>query len=298
MKILVPVDLIQPIQPIITILNALVPLANADLKLLYVREMLPAFENVVKTSGSFPDDWDREFDAKAKAVMDEAIVQLQPLCKSVTGEVTHGPAAMIIETVARDEHFEMIVLAPRQHSVADRIFSGSVTNKVVHRAAGTLLIARPGSLAGGRLANVMIGFDGSKNACEAITRSLQQFSIAENQPKVTVVHSVDLAEPYKLFGPVAFVSALEQNLLMQGETFLAQAEKILTDAGVKDIELCLIEGDPASELIKMAKDISADLVVIGARGHSTADHLMVGSVSEKVAAHAHCGVAVIKPGTK
>ena len=296
MKILVPVDLVQPIEPTIDVLKALVPLSKADVKLLYVREMLPAFENVIKSYGSFADDWDRETDAKAKAVLDQAIVKLQSLCKSVTGEVTNGPAAMIIETVARDEHFDMTVLSPRRHNVADRIFSGSVSNKVVHHARGTVLVARADTSE--KLANVVIGFDGSKNACDAVVKSIEQFAIIENQAKVTVVHSVDLAEPIKLLSPVAFVSALEQNLLMQGEALLAQAEKILSEAGVKNIELCLIEGDPASELIKLAKDAAADLVVMGARGHSSVEHFRIGSVSEKVAAHAHCSVAVIKSDSK
>jgi nucleotide-binding universal stress UspA family protein len=296
MKILVPIDLIHSILPTLDLLDHLVDLKQADVKFLYVREMLPAYENLMQSVGSFADDWDRQLDQKASNLFAEARARIEGKCRSVDDELATGPAAMMIEQVARDEAYPVTVLTPGKHSPAERLFAGSVTARAVEHVPGTVIVARPNEkIAQGGLKRIMIGFDGSHNAREAIERSLVQFRIVESGADVVIVHSVDMIEPIKFMTPIAFVSALEQNMLMQGQAFLAEAEKLLKVAGVKKFDCCLVEGDPAAELTKMAKDTNADLLIIGAQGHSAIERFVVGSVSEKVASHAPCSVAVIKP---
>jgi len=43
-----------------------------------------------------------------------------------------------------------------------------------------------------------------------------------------------------------------------------------------------VEGDPAKVILQTAKEISADLIVMGSRGHSALDEILLGSVSHKV----------------
>lgn len=291
MKILLPLDLTQPVEPIVTSLNALVDLSKADVKLLYVHEMLPAYENSLRTSGQFSDDWGKQYDDRAREMLHEAEGLLKSKCKSVSSELANGPTAMTIESVAKNEHHDMTVLVPRERHGARRFFGSGITNKVVQHAPGIVLILRKAPT---KLSNVVIGHDGSKNSEGAIRRAAQTFNF-NGAPKVCLVHAVDLAEPLKLLSPVAFVSAMEQNALMKGEAFLAEGEKLLVDGGVKNIDLRLIEADPAEGMITMAEETSADLVVIGAQGHSAVEHFLIGSVSHTIATNVPCSVAVIKP---
>jgi nucleotide-binding universal stress UspA family protein len=53
-------------------------------------------------------------------------------------------------------------------------------------------------------------------------------------------------------------------------------------------------GDPAEEIIALAKDLHPDLVVIGSRGHGRLAGLLLGSVAQKVLAHAACPVLVVR----
>ena len=53
-------------------------------------------------------------------------------------------------------------------------------------------------------------------------------------------------------------------------------------------------GDPAEEIIALAKDEKADLVVVGSRGHGRIAGLVLGSVAQKVVAHASCPVLVVR----
>lgn len=60
-----------------------------------------------------------------------------------------------------------------------------------------------------------------------------------------------------------------------------------------ECEALVLEGQPAEELLRAAKD--ADLVVVGSRGLGGFKRLMLGSVSDQVVHHATCPVLVVHP---
>jgi nucleotide-binding universal stress UspA family protein len=53
-------------------------------------------------------------------------------------------------------------------------------------------------------------------------------------------------------------------------------------------------GDPAAEIIALARKLKSDLIVMGSRGFSPVKSLLLGSVSQKVLQHAPCAVAVVR----
>ncbi|MBK6277494.1 MAG: universal stress protein [Gammaproteobacteria bacterium] len=53
-------------------------------------------------------------------------------------------------------------------------------------------------------------------------------------------------------------------------------------------------GDPAEEIVALARRERASLIVMGSRGLSPVRELLLGSVSEKVIRHAHCAVTVVR----
>ena len=53
-------------------------------------------------------------------------------------------------------------------------------------------------------------------------------------------------------------------------------------------------GMPADEIIRAAKDRSADLIVIATHGHTGLKHLFMGSTAERVIRHVHCAVLVVR----
>ncbi|MBC2902218.1 universal stress protein [Streptomyces cupreus] len=74
----------------------------------------------------------------------------------------------------------------------------------------------------------------------------------------------------------------------------AQARLAAAHPGVP-IETGLARGDPAEALINAAED--ADVLVVGTRGRGGFAGLLLGSVSRKVAAHAHRPVVVVRGDT-
>lgn len=53
-------------------------------------------------------------------------------------------------------------------------------------------------------------------------------------------------------------------------------------------------GRPADEIVRVARELGADLIVIGSHGVDPVAHLFVGSVAERVVRNATCPVTVVR----
>jgi len=60
------------------------------------------------------------------------------------------------------------------------------------------------------------------------------------------------------------------------------------------VERYLREGDPALEIVALAQDCQADLIVLGTHGRSGLGRLLLGSVAEAVLRKAPCPVLTVK----
>lgn len=56
----------------------------------------------------------------------------------------------------------------------------------------------------------------------------------------------------------------------------------------------LAMGDPAREIVHLAEDLGAGLIVVGSRGRGGMRRALMGSVSDAVVRHAHCPVMVVR----
>src|SRR5262249_52770843 len=57
----------------------------------------------------------------------------------------------------------------------------------------------------------------------------------------------------------------------------------------------LMSGEPYREVLQLASDLRADLIVVGSHGKGAFDRLIVGSVSQAILKKAHCAVLVARP---
>ena len=56
----------------------------------------------------------------------------------------------------------------------------------------------------------------------------------------------------------------------------------------------MLEGDPAGEIVRYARDAGIDQIVLGTHGRTGVERLLMGSVAEKVMRDAPCSVLVVK----
>jgi nucleotide-binding universal stress UspA family protein len=54
-----------------------------------------------------------------------------------------------------------------------------------------------------------------------------------------------------------------------------------------------VEGDPAKMILEEAAEINADMIVMGSRGHSVIDELLLGSVAHKITMRATVPVVLV-----
>jgi nucleotide-binding universal stress UspA family protein len=62
-----------------------------------------------------------------------------------------------------------------------------------------------------------------------------------------------------------------------------------------DSEVEIVTGDPAEEILRLAKIHHADLIVLGSRGLTGMKRILLGSVSSQIVEDAPCSVLVVKP---
>lgn len=70
-------------------------------------------------------------------------------------------------------------------------------------------------------------------------------------------------------------------------------EKVAKETDI-ELESLVVYGDPAEELIHVASERDCDVIVIGSSGKGRMKRTLLGSVSTKVALHAHCSVYIVR----
>jgi nucleotide-binding universal stress UspA family protein len=73
---------------------------------------------------------------------------------------------------------------------------------------------------------------------------------------------------------------------------LATEEARVREAGIP-CETAMLIGSAVQEIVKRAKDTSADLIVMGTHGRSGLAHALLGSNAERVIQHAPCPVLIV-----
>src|ERR1035437_4855926 len=134
-----------------------------------------------------------------------------------------------------------------------------------------------------------------------------QAVISQNRPQQTQVGVVHLMEPIAMIlseiasaaGPESYpaepfeLEPLRKEQKKRASKLVEARAEELKDAGF-DAVIAIGEGDPRVEIIDMAREWSADLIVMGSHGRKGLDRFLLGSVSEYVARHAPCSVEIVR----
>jgi nucleotide-binding universal stress UspA family protein len=72
------------------------------------------------------------------------------------------------------------------------------------------------------------------------------------------------------------------------------AEQYAKGKGMESVSGSVLSGDPASAIVARAKEIGADMIVMGSRGMGEIKGLLLGSVSHKVVSLAPCTCVTVR----
>ena len=111
---------------------------------------------------------------------------------------------------------------------------------------------------------------------------------------LTLVHAYQpiayaLPEGFVVYTPDHFA-----NMLTEFRKQLHVAKAAAEAAGAARVEIDLLQGDVASEIVQAVTEGGHDLIVMGTHGRTGASHLLMGSIAEKVVRRAPCPVLTVR----
>jgi len=141
---------------------------------------------------------------------------------------------------------------------------------------------------------ILVPIDGSETSDRALQEALK---LANDEAQVYVVYVLE--EVYPLveasYETVSY-SSIQEAMSQTGKRVLEEAAEKLGQSGVKvETALLMAEDQRVSTVIaNEAKDMHADLIVIGTHGRSGLSRLLLGSVAEGVVRQATVPVLLIR----
>lgn len=85
-------------------------------------------------------------------------------------------------------------------------------------------------------------------------------------------------------------NTIHEEWLNKGRDYLDKEANKCETLGVKNIDTVLRDGDAAHEIVALAVETKADLIVMSTHRYSSVGKLFIGSVTDKVTRHSPCPV--------
>ena len=228
----------------------------------------------------------------AQRIVDDALADVARTWPDVAASadwIVGTPWAVLARAATESD---LIVVGSRGRRRRRSASMGSVSADVAQRAACPVVVVRAtrGRSYFDARNGIVVGIDGSEASMTAAGFAFAAAS-ARRLP-LTVVHAV--WDPYPA-SPAAVVSlATVDRKRLNGEAVDVAAAIVGWRQRYPDVPVATRyeSGRPAQVLADLSA--GADLLVVGARGHTTAAQLLLGSVSRNVLAIAPCAVAVVR----
>jgi nucleotide-binding universal stress UspA family protein len=132
---------------------------------------------------------------------------------------------------------------------------------------------------------ILVGFDGSEGAEQALNRAMILLEEYGEMILLAVVPSR---------GDKTFVDVNAYNILkLKAKNLIDQT---ILDLGEHEFKIkgMVEQGDPASVIIDVANRLNVDLIVLGSKGQSEIGQYLIGSVANKVVQYAAKPVMVVR----
>jgi nucleotide-binding universal stress UspA family protein len=175
----------------------------------------------------------------------------------------------------------------------DRVILGSVAERIVRKAGCPVMVVRGKKYVGFKRIIVPIDLsDCSRKALEYAAATARAHS-----SKLTVLHVYEgsYAEPYiKAANSEEEADEIMKEIERVNETKYDEFLKTIDLSGV-EYEKLLKKGIPETDIVEIAMEQQANLIVMGTHGRSGIKHILIGSTAEEVVRAVHCDIIIVKP---
>ena len=151
---------------------------------------------------------------------------------------------------------------------------------------------------------ILLATDGSGEAKLATGTAVDLARMSDSE--LHVVYVLDAAPSLALLYPEAtdpegveipdqvLQQDLERRSEQRGREILDAEAESVRSAGGAVAQTHLAMGDAPREIVHLAEDLDAGLIVMGSRGRGGIRRALMGSVSDAVVRHAHCPVLIVR----
>ena len=264
-----------------------------------VVHLLSAYHTPVDYTGGVGSTMDWVGDA-SDAVHDDVVDQLRTLSRpisdrghAVRSEAVEGRTADVICATAEELGVDLIVVGSRGRGTIRSMLLGSVAAEVAARAPCPVLVARHPDIT-----RMLVATDGSDLA-QALPDRLAAIGAFAGIPADAVAVSISATPTFELI--VGLYTAGDERLASRRDDLHARYRAAVDELAARLNEVGIPAsahvrtGDPAHEILELAKERRSDLIVTGTRGLGALDRLLLGSVARNVLIHAGASVLVVRP---
>lgn len=246
------------------------------------------------------DDARRE----ATTLLREATDKLSRAGLKANSEVLLGFPRNEIAEYAKKWQANLVMVGSHGQGAIARFLLGSVAQGVLRTAPCSVEIVRQTASeppASSHAMKILLATDGSDFSTAAAKSIADRQWPAGSQIRVLSIAELPIfenpmgASSLSAIYPATLLEELMECARNRAEDAVEDARKILLSGNLKVLDSKPAPvGDARILLLDLAKEWNADLIVLGSHGRRGMDRILMGSVSESVAIHAHCSVDVIR----
>jgi nucleotide-binding universal stress UspA family protein len=296
-RILCPVDFSETSQHAIDHALAIARWYKASIAALHVHS--PAFEPLtVQTSDDGVADADlTRVRAETAALFEGA--RADGISVDVLVDVGQ-PARQILDRAA-SLPADLIVMGTHGASGFEHLLLGSVTEKVLRKAPCPVLTVPPHAQSSSTLPfrRLICAVDFSDSSLRAV--DLAGSLAKESDAALTLLHVVEWPwheppAPEWRELPAEQATALREFRRFTETNATERLKKLTSEAspGRSDIATCVAHGKSYVEILRVAAEERADLIVMGVHGRNAADVMIFGSTTNQIVRHATCPVLTLR----
>jgi nucleotide-binding universal stress UspA family protein len=263
----------------------------AELALRYGSKVFAVHVRAPQVTGLVPpESWPVVREAAERQATEQA-EHLKTLFRGVENEVSviEGGVWNELDTIIKEKNIDLIVLGTRGRQGVGKFLLGSVAETILRRAQCPVLIVGPHvTLEAGRAVRMnrivyATSFSASSQAAAAYAISLAD----ENQAHLDVLHVVENQKVGELVHPHELMTAS-----------LNRLRQIVTPEAALwcEPEFLVEQGEPAEQILSVAKRRQADMIVLGVKrteGDLGASTHLPWATAHKVIANAKCPVLTV-----
>ncbi len=298
-RILCPVDFSAHSRHALHHAVALARWYNAALSVLHVQRLVPppyAFGDVVVPEAFLPaalsdDDRTQALRAVREFVADD-------VASGLAVEVLVAEGVSVADAIlaqAESLHADLIAMGTHGRTGFNRWVLGSVAERVLRTASPPVLTVPPRAADDGPAAEVTLRRVLCPVDFSACSRQALDFAMSVAQrarARLTVAHVVELLPDLPEM-PAAQVEAYRTSRLNEGRRCLSQ----ILSTGPGDggaVDQAVLTGKPYREILRLAGEEGAGLIVMGVHGRGSVHRLFFGSTTNHVVRQAGCPVLTLR----